>query len=351
MLQEGTGMAVLLIKIEDTASLALNEFFDYNGRCYALAGSRTGEKKDVFRIEEFYEATMDTEILENVPVFFVTGDDRAVTILGWYKKADIAGTIRRVSLFLEGNVTAAVSDVVLLPEKNRTVQTEWQTPGQLYEVVEQEDVRYSRLQELLMRDPEENSFLRYSYAPVRLNPELNRDPAACLQYCGKLAEALLKDQCRDISEIKLLEKAAEKVTERRRMDPDGWYYHALACCHLGFFREGIRSVQKGLELEPEAADLKALKGMLLVEKGYYKDSAACLKEAYEKNREEEYLLLEGRVLSMAGQMDKAYECFAAIQDKALLEDAGIHLKEMEKRWSFADLLSFRRKSRAKTKRK
>ncbi len=75
-------MAVLLVKIEDIASLALNEFFDFNGRCYALAGSRAEGKKDDFRMEEFYEATMDTQEMENVPVFFVTGEGRMVTVIG-----------------------------------------------------------------------------------------------------------------------------------------------------------------------------------------------------------------------------------------------------------------------------
>ncbi len=342
-------MAVLLIKIEDTASLALNEFFDYNGHCYALAGSRN-KQKNSFRMEEFYEATRDTERLEDVPVFFVTGTDREAVVLGWYKRAAITGQSRQVSLFLEGNVEAAAADAVLLPEQNRNVKIEWQTPGQLYEVVEQEDTRWETLQGLLRKDPGENAFLRYAYVPVKLEPKLVRQPEACLQYCARLAQVLLEDQCRDISEIKLLEKYAEKVKDVKRTDPDGYYYHALACCHLGFFREGMKSIQKAIELEPEAADLKALKGMLLAEKGYYRDSAACLQEAYEKNREEEYLLLEGRILSMAGQMDKAYECFSAVRDKTLLEDAGIRLSEMEKRWSFAELLSFRRKNRGKVKR-
>ncbi|MDO4616117.1 MAG: hypothetical protein Q4B03_01510 [Lachnospiraceae bacterium] len=344
-------MAILLIKIEDTASLALNEFFDYNGRCYAVAGVRGEQNKRGFRMEEFYEATRDTERLENVPVFFVTGEGSEAVILGWYKRAVITRQIRTVSLFLEGNVEVASADAVLLPEQDRITKTEWQNPGQLYEVVEQEDMRYEALERLLKKDPKENSFLRYSYAPARLEPKLLKNPDACLQYCGTLAQVLLNDQCRDISEIKLLEKYAEKMKEKRRDDPDGWYYHALACCHLGFFREGIKSIQKALELEPEAADLKALKGMLLAERGYYAESAACLREAYEKNLEEDYLLLEGRVHSMAGQMNRAYECFAAVKDQTLLDSAGIHLQEMEKRWSFADLLSFRRKNRTRGKKR
>lgn len=342
-------MAVLLVKIEDTASLALNEFFDFNGRCFALAGSRAEGQKEDFRMEEFYEATMDTEELENVPVFFVAGEGAAVTVIGWYKKAKISRKVQSVSLFLEGNIEASVSDVVLLPAQDRKIKTEWQTPGQLYEVVEEEDMRYSLLQRLLQSDPKENAFIRYAYASAKPEPKLVKQPEACLEYCSKLARVLVENQCQDISEIKLLEQYAKKMLEKRRNDPDGYYYHALACYHLGFFKDGIRSVQKALEMEPEAADLKALKGMLLSEKGYYKDSIAALHQAYEKNREEEYLLLEGRVCIMAGQMDKAYECFAAIQDKALLDDAGIRLKDMEKRWSFANILSFRRKNRIRGK--
>ncbi len=344
-------MAILLIRIEDTASLALNEFFDYNGRCYALAGSRNSAEKKQLRLEEFYEATRDTKELENIPVFFVTGTDQNVTIAGWYRSAKISENIRHLSLFLEGNVEAAVSDVVLLPENRRTEKLEWPVPEQSYEVVEEEDSRHDRLQRLLHTEQRENAMIRYAYVPVRLDPKLVKQPEACLQYCARLAEVLVQNQCRDLSEIKQLEQYAAKVKEKVPKNPDGWYYHALACCHLGFFKEGIRSVQKALALEPEAADLLALKGMLLAEKGYYQDSAVCLHEAYEKNREEEYLLLEGRVKAMAGQMDKAYECFAAIQDKNLLEEAGIRLADFEKRWSFADLLSFRRKNRTKANRR
>lgn len=342
-------MAILLIRIEDTASLMLNEFFDYNGHVFALAGSREEEKREEFRMEEFYEATMDTDVLEDVPVFFVAGEGAATVVIGWYKKAKISRKIQNVSLFLEGNVEAAISDAVLLPEKDRKTKIQWQTPGQLYEVVEEEDMRFDLLKTLLQKEPEENAVLRYAYTPVKLDPKLVKQPDICLKYCSTLAQLLVQDQCQDISEIKLLEQYAKKVTEKKRKDPDGYYYHALACCHLGFFREGIRSVQKALELEPEAADLAALKGMLLFEKCYYEDSAACFRQAYEQSGEEEYLLMEGRVCSAAGWMDKAYECFAAIQNKELLDHAGIRLKEMEKRWSFANILSFRRKNRIKGK--
>ncbi len=342
-------MAILLIKIEDTASLALNEFFDFNGHCYALAGSRSGEASEAFRMEEFYEATRDTERLEEIPVFFVSGEGADSRILGWYKRAEVTRKLQVPSLFLQGNVRADAGDVILLPEKDRSVTLEMQAPGRLWEVAEEEDMRFDLLQKLLKKDPEENAFLRYAKAAVRLEPKLLKQPEACLNYCGQLAEVLLNDQCRDLSEIKLLEAYAAKMKEKQPKNPDGYYYHALACCHLGFFREGMKSVRKALELEPEAADLRALKGMLLAEKGYYGDSAACLHEAFEISQEEEYLLLEGRVYSMAGQMNKAYECFAAIQNQELLDNAGIQLSEMEKRWSFADLLSFRRKNRGKGK--
>ncbi len=343
-------MAYLLIKIEDTASLALNEFFDYNGRCYALAGSRSGDEGDSFRMEEFYEASRDTEELEDIPVFFAAGDDREPVILGWYRRAKISKKVKNLSLFLQGNVEADAQEAVLLPEENWTVRIRWQAPGQTHEVVEEEDMRYAILQKLLQKEPEENAFLRYAKAAVRLEPKLVSQPEKCLEYCGQLARVLLDNQCQDISEIKLLEQYAAKMKAKCPKNPDGYYYHALACCHLGFFRDGMKSIQKAIQLEPEAADLQALKGMLLAEKGYYQDSAACLHEAYEKNREEEYLLLEGRVFSFAGQMDRAYECFAVVQDQTLLADAGIHLQDMEKRWSFADLLSFRRKNRMRGKR-
>ena len=36
-------MAILVVRIEDASTLLMNEFFDYNGRCYALTRSSAQE--------------------------------------------------------------------------------------------------------------------------------------------------------------------------------------------------------------------------------------------------------------------------------------------------------------------
>ncbi|MEI3339737.1 MAG: hypothetical protein V8R80_07135 [Eubacterium sp.] len=53
-------MALLLVRIDEVASLPLNEFYDYNGKCYAFAGDREKSGDTGFPLEDFYEGTVGT---------------------------------------------------------------------------------------------------------------------------------------------------------------------------------------------------------------------------------------------------------------------------------------------------
>ena len=116
--------------------------------------------------------------------------------------------------------------------------------------------------------------------------------------------------------------------------PDGYYYKAMAEEQLGFVKEGLRSVNRALQLEPDGADIIALKANLLAAMGSYEDAAALYSESFDISGYESYLLVKGRVLLMMGNVDAAYKVFREITDRELLLAAGINLKDMEHRWPF-----------------
>ena len=68
-------MAILVVRIEDASTLLMNEFFDYNGRCYALTRSRKENTDVCINLEDFYEGTVQSESLEDIPVVFVKAQD------------------------------------------------------------------------------------------------------------------------------------------------------------------------------------------------------------------------------------------------------------------------------------
>ncbi|MFR4970659.1 MAG: hypothetical protein ACLTDC_08890 [Lachnospiraceae bacterium] len=64
-------MAILVVRIEDASTLLMNEFFDYNGRCYALTRSRKKNTDVCINLEDFYEGTVSGgESLADIPVAF-----------------------------------------------------------------------------------------------------------------------------------------------------------------------------------------------------------------------------------------------------------------------------------------
>ena len=53
-------MAILVVRIEDASTLLMNEFFDYNGSCYALTRSRKENTDVCINLEDFYEGTVQS---------------------------------------------------------------------------------------------------------------------------------------------------------------------------------------------------------------------------------------------------------------------------------------------------
>ena len=82
-------MAILVVRIEDDSTLLMNEFFDYNGVCYGLTRSREKNDEICINLEDFYEGTVQSECLTDVPVFFVQERDGSWCVTGWYRKAEV----------------------------------------------------------------------------------------------------------------------------------------------------------------------------------------------------------------------------------------------------------------------
>ena len=61
-------MAILLVNIDNPATMALNEFYDYNGHCYALSCSRDREDGVAITFNDFYESTVATSQMSKIPV-------------------------------------------------------------------------------------------------------------------------------------------------------------------------------------------------------------------------------------------------------------------------------------------
>ena len=103
-------MAILAVKIDNLATLRMNEFFDYAGHCWALSRSRDREDAVGAELEDFYEGTVRSGHIEGVPVVFIHGNQA----VGWYISATVYRYIRHPSLFLEGNICADTRNVRLL---------------------------------------------------------------------------------------------------------------------------------------------------------------------------------------------------------------------------------------------
>ena len=135
-------MALLAIKVEDSATLPLNEFYDYQGTCYALTRTRDSVSDICIELEDFYDGTVTDETLEHVDIVFVDGG----RVIGWYRDEQVSRRILRPTLFLEGNVTAGSGHVWLLPEKMRQYELDIDFGSRLYSVIEETDPRYADLE-------------------------------------------------------------------------------------------------------------------------------------------------------------------------------------------------------------
>lgn len=330
-------MAILVVQIEDVASLLLNEFFDYNGYCYAVTHHRRESETFNMPLEDFYEATIEEDEITDVPVVFIRQDSLDSYIVGWYNSATIWRNPKHLTLFLEGNIRAMSGDVVLLPEPLSLEDFYWHSTTQLYEVIENEDQRYHYLKDYIDGYSGANSFKRYPYIHVNVDNRVARDYDMCIGMCMELAGAIMNNTCQGIEEIKALEQYAQIAERLMKNNADGYYYHAMACHQLGFLKEGMKAIEKALQLEPEAADIVAQKAYLLFGMGYYEEGARLFHSAYDLSKEDEYLLLEGRLWLITGQLNRAAEIFCQIENEEILSESDISMDEMRK---MKELFSF-----------
>lgn len=336
-------MAILVVRIEDDSTLLMNEFFDYNGMCYGLTRSREKNDEICINLEDFYEGTVQSECLSDIPVFFVQERGGSWCVIGWYRRAHVRKRILRPSLFLEGNIRADVRDVWLLQEENRTTTFAAHFGERYYEVVEEDDARYQPLLKVMDGSSGQNALLRYDCVDIFLQSTIRNDYSACLRECERLALALMREECENLGDIKRLEVCGRQAAILNGREADGYYYEAMADEQLGRTRQGMKAIEKALRIEPEAADLMAVKGQLLVGMNRNEAAAQWFHKAWSESGDDDYLLLEGRAWLLDGQPDNALVCFKKIEDPMILDAAGINLSDMERRWPPVSVRGFRQK--------
>lgn len=344
-------LPVLAVKIENEASLLMNEFFDYNGSCFAISRSRLAGSDECIALEDFYECTVQTEVLKDIPVVFVSDGK----IAGWYKRAAVYRRLQRISVFLEGNIRAKVVDAVLLPKGGRLKTADFNFKEKFYEVIESGDARFSRLSEMMAQEWETldisfaktDSFFsgdRLRMTGAQYKNDMKRvlavRAAFCIEKCSDTAARVMSDACSDIRELKTMYDYAKQALVYDRTSVDGLYYLAMACEQLGFIREGVKAIEKALAKEPDGDDLLVLKGHLLYAMGKYDEAQRCYGEALEICPDDSYKMCLGNVQFASGNVDAAYRTYKSVEDKALLDAAGINLKAMEKRWPFVAVRGF-----------
>ncbi len=361
-------MAIMAVKIEDTATLRMNEFFDFGGMCYAISRPRSCGCASAADLEDFYECTVLTDWIEDVPVVFVCGgleaaqgssDEASASgmyICGWYRAAKIHRRVLHPSLFLEGNIEAQALDAVLLaPERHIPADRVFSSAEDLfrekhYKVIEEDDSCHDRVLELVSRTDIAGTPVRYALYDAKIDRAgLNRAgsqtrPATrnaslaryefCIDCCETYAARLMSDGCEHIGEIKTLKEYARLAQTFGAKYADGYYYEAMADEQLGFIRDGLKAINKALALEPDGADLMALKANLLAAYGNYEGALEYYTQSYDISGDESYLMMKGVVYFMIGNVDAAYKTYRQIEDKTLLEAAGINLKDMEHKWPF-----------------
>ncbi len=334
-------MAILLIKIEDPATLQMNEFFDYNGYCWALSRRRNEDGSVGAELEDFYDATIRSSVLSRIPVVFTTDDG----IVGWYQSADIYRYIRHPALFLEGNVRAAAKDVRLLKETITFESMGWYplsyAQEKNYLVVEHLDVLYDQLTALIKED--QHPWIRIDYDHVKVDDRLKRPlgmnvgqragrvtaqdrVSYYLRLCQLFASEIMEDQCEGIGTVKALYQAAFEATRIMAKAVDGWYYLAFACDQLGFSKKGLKAVDKALRLEPEGDDLMVLKGNLLVEIGCFEEALECYEEAYAITGDDVYQVMAGRACVCMGNPVAARQYYKRVSDPEILAAYGVNIE-------------------------
>ncbi len=283
-------------------------------------------------------------------------------ICGWYKLAKIYRKVFFPSLFLEGNICARTTDAVLLREDDwiltdaLAVKGNWDFKDKLYRVIEDDADGYADCVRMMERTFKNAVPIGYDRVDSGMNKGKIRQAALhqsllakkklsareatklqydyCIKQCMSLAQKLMNDRCESIGDIKALREYAMMAVTFCANSPDGYYYKAMAEEQSGFVKEGLRSINRALRLEPDGADIMALKANLLADLGNHEEACDLYQESYDISGDESYLLMKGRVLFGMGNVDAAYKVFREMKNRQLLEDAGINLKDMEHRWPF-----------------
>ena len=131
-------MAILLVKIPEQATLPMNEFFDYDGVCWALSRSRYAGGRECIRLEDFYDSDVRAEEIGPVTVLFVckeekTREDGWIMLeedseedvrwlaAGWYREAKVFRQLQRKKC-CSASAGSAFSGRVPVPAQQRLFQ-------------------------------------------------------------------------------------------------------------------------------------------------------------------------------------------------------------------------------------
>ena len=324
-------MAILTVKIDNLATLRMNEFFDYAGRCWALSRSREKEDAVGAELEDFYEGTVRSGHIEDIPVIFVCENQ----IVGWYETATIYRYIRHPSLFLEGNICAYTRNVRLL-KQSIPVEGDVLDFGadRNYLVIETGDIRYVFFKTLIHGNP--GPFETVDYGRVAADSRVKLFTRArrgavriegLLKGCERLASEIMEDRCQGLGTVKALEELALEATRLSAGNVNGWYYLAMANYQLGFVRKGLKAIDRAVRLEPEADDLLAMKGNLLVSNSCFEEALRCYEDPYAINPEDGYYVMAGRACACMGNPVAAESYYRKVRDPEVLKAFEIKLNK------------------------
>ena len=323
-------MAILAVKIDERATLRMNEFFDYSGFCWAVSRKRSEDGAEGADLEDFYEGTVRSSCIEDVPVIFIYENK----IVGWYVTAEVYRYIRHPALFLEGNICAKTQNVRLL-KRPAHIPTEniGFTADRNYLVIEMGDERYAPLKMLIQADRGPFEVIDYARIPVdaRLKNSgqmmigsggrlTNQGRAALLlMQCEAIAREIMEDRCPGIETVKGFFELAQNVTRYDSRNVNGWYYLAMANYQLGFVRKGLKAIERALRLEPDGDDLLVMKGNLLVSNGCLEEALRCYEEAYDIHPDESYYVMAGKACICMGNPAAADRYYRQVKDPEVLE--------------------------------
>ena len=329
-------MAILAVKIDNRATLRMNEFFDYAGQCWALSKDREEDGVMGAELEDFYEGTVRSSQMEEIPVIFVCEDK----IVGWYRKAMVYRYIRRPSLFMEGNICANVRDVHLLFNPEPYEELAFGTDKK-YLVIERSDMRYEPLMCFMENHTGPFEEVSYGKVPVDLRTKMSAKQVGgakksaqmkqtskdkvqhLLRLCELFAQEIMEDLCPGIGTVKALEQTALEATRLQTSDVNAWYYLAMAYYHLGLVKKGLKAVDRAIRLEPDADDLLVMKGNLMVSGGCLEEALNCYESAYEICPDDSYYVMAGQACRCMGNRIAAEQYYKKVKDTDILEDFGI----------------------------